>query len=115
MRYLRSDTCQSSQGWYSQREVRDPLVLRAIAHLPSLELTALSRRLIGATLLQICLCLGHAVTFYWAAARAYIHHAAEPFGAPAWFNSHWAVGWKAVQLGFFAANVRKGRVTSSSN
>lgn len=63
-------------------------------------------RLISAILLQICICTGHASTYLWASLQAYVYHAADEYGAAKYLNAHWAVGWKATQLGFFAANVR---------
>ncbi|VDC07225.1 unnamed protein product [Peniophora sp. CBMAI 1063] len=63
-----------------------------------------SGRLIFATLLQMCICVGHASTYLYGAMQAYIHNGSEAYGAARYLNDHWAVGWKAVQLGFFTAN-----------
>ncbi|KZV62098.1 hypothetical protein PENSPDRAFT_264183 [Peniophora sp. CONT] len=63
-----------------------------------------SGRLIFATFLQICICIGHASTYLWASFQAYVYHAADAYGAAKYLNAHWAVGWKATQLGFFASN-----------
>ncbi|KZV72622.1 hypothetical protein PENSPDRAFT_683530 [Peniophora sp. CONT] len=61
-------------------------------------------RLLCATLLHLCLCIGHSAAFFGAALQGLVYHAAEPYGAATYFNGHWAGGWKTAQIAFFAGN-----------
>ncbi|VDB84726.1 unnamed protein product [Peniophora sp. CBMAI 1063] len=61
-------------------------------------------RLLCATVLHLCLCIGHSAAFFGAALQGLVNHASEPYGAATYFNEHWAGGWKTAQIAFFAGN-----------
>lgn len=63
-------------------------------------------RLLCATVIHLCLCIGHSAAFLWAAVQGLVDHALEPYGAATYFNGHWAGGWKTAQIVFLAGNVR---------